>query len=229
LEKVWVELNRTSAVVEVSLSEAAAANSKKRADRWPGTPHALPLFDEGYSEEEQLPRRLEIEFLERRRKGRPVVILRCRGLNIGDRLTDNIEEADEYRYHDVFHLGHVAFLGWSPVIRSLLRCKRKSRPSVDEIEDGGRAQVIEEAISAIVFSRAKELRLFDDIDHLDYDLLKTIQMLVRGYEVEAVPLWQWEKAILASYRAFRSLKASKGGRVIVDLRRRRLEYLPPRR
>jgi hypothetical protein len=226
--KVWVELRRVSAVVKISLRDAARSNSRKRADRWPTNRNSLPRFDQGYPEEEQLPRRLEIEFLERRQGGRPVVILRSMGLNIGDRLTDNIGAPDGYRYHDVFHLGYVAFLGWSPVIRSLLRCKRKSRPSVDENQDGGRAQVIEEAVSATVFGRAKQLRFFEDINHLDYDLLKVIQMLVQGYEVDAVPLWQWEKAILTSYRSFRALKAFGGGRVIVDLRRRRLDYLPPR-
>jgi len=182
------------------------------------------LFDEGYPYEEQLPRQLEVRFLERKRRGRPVVILRINGLNVGDRLTDNIDEPDEYRYHDVFHFAHAAFLGWSPVIRSLLRCKRKSRPTVDENEDGGRAQVVEEAISAMVFSRAKELRFFEEIDHLDYDLLKSIQGLVRGYEVERVPLWQWEKAILRSYAVFRKLKARHGGRIFIDLRKRKLEY-----
>jgi hypothetical protein len=172
---------------------------------------------------------MEIEFLERMRKGKPVVILRSMGLNIGDRLTDNIEEADEYRYHDVFHFGYAAFLGWSPVTRGLLRSKRKSRPHVDENEDGGRAQVIEEAISALVFSRAKELRFFDRLDHLDFELLKNIQELVKGYEVERVPLWQWERAILRSYEVFRRLKAERGGRVAIDLHRRRLDYISLRR
>src|SRR5206468_5893490 len=100
LRKVWDELNKVAAVVRISLMDAASANVNKRSDRWPTKPRRLPLFDEEYPKEEQLPRRLEIEFLERRRKGRPVVILRYQGINIGDRLTDNIEEADEYRYHD---------------------------------------------------------------------------------------------------------------------------------
>ena len=226
--RVWAELDKVSEAAQIPLREAAGANVEKRADRWPTELRQLPLFDEGYPEEEQLPRQLEIEFLERVYEGRPVVIIRSRGLNIGDRLTDNIEEGDEYRFHDVIHFGHAAFLGWSPVIRSLLRCKRKSRPSVDENEDGGRAQVIEEAISAVVFSRAKELGFFEEIDHLDYDLLKNIQELVKGYEVDAIPLWQWEKAILKSYEVFRELKAKHGGRVLMDLQQRSLDYLGSR-
>ncbi len=73
-------------------------------------------------------------------------------------------------------------------------CKRKSDPRVDENQDGARARIIEEAVSAIVFSRAKETRFYDGIDQVDYDLLKTITEFVRGFEVQAVPLWQWEAA-----------------------------------
>jgi len=73
------------------------------------------------------------------------------GEKIGDELTDNAYKDDGYRFHDVFHSAYVAILGWSPVIRKLLKRKRKRKPRVDEVEDGGRAGVIDEAISAIVF------------------------------------------------------------------------------
>lgn len=226
LQSVWIELKQISDVAQIPLSAAARTNSRKRASRWPTRPSPLPRFDENYPFEEQLPRQMEVEFLERKRKDRPVVILRINGLNIGDRLTDNIEEADEYRYHDVFHFANAAFLGWSPVTRSLLRCKRKSEPTVDENEDGGRAGVIEEAISAVVFGRAKLLHFFEGVNHLDYELLKNIQGLTSGYEVEIIPLWQWEKAILKSYAVFRKLKANHGGRVRIDLQKRNIEYRP---
>ena len=51
----------------------------------------------------------------------------------------NIADADGYRYHDIFHIANAVFLGWSPVVRALLRCKRKSQPHIDENEDGARA------------------------------------------------------------------------------------------
>src|SRR6266540_2075579 len=224
LQTVWIELKQISDAAQIPLSAAARANSRKRSSRWPTRHSPLPRFDENYPFEEQLPRQVEVEFLERKRKGRPVVILRINGLNIGDPLTDNIEEADEYRYHDVFHFANAAFLGWSPVTRSLLRCKRKSKSTIDENEDGGRAGVIEEAISAVVFGRAKLLHFFEGVNHLDYELLKNIQGLTSGYEVEIVPLWQWEKAILKSYAVFRKLKANRGGRVRIDLQKRNIEY-----
>lgn len=60
-----------------------------------------------------------------------------------------------YRFHDVFHLAYAAVLGWSPVLRALLKCKRKSHPWLDENQDGARAILIEEGISTFVFNHAK--------------------------------------------------------------------------
>lgn len=147
--------------------------------------------------------------------------------DLGDRLTDNIDEPDFYRFHDIFHLAHAVYLGWSPILRVLLNCKRKSNPRVDENEDGARARLIEEAVSATVFSRAKETRFYDGIDQVDYDLLKTISEFVRGFEVDAVPLWQWEEAILNGYRVFRALRDDGSGTVTVDLVKRDLCYAAP--
>ncbi len=109
-------------------------------------------------------------------------------------------------------------------MRSLLKCKRKSDPLVDEHEDGARARIIEEAVSAIVFSRAKEMKYYDGIDHVDYDLLKAIQEFVQGFEVASVPLWQWETAVLEGYGVFRSLRDHGRGHVTLDMNRRELLY-----
>ena len=64
------------------------------------------------------------------------------------------------------------------MIRALLHCKRKSHPEVDEAQDGARAIILDEAVSATVFSHAKHLNFFEGIDHVDYDLLKSIRGLL---------------------------------------------------
>ena len=82
---------------------------------------------------------------------------------MGDRLTDNILEPDDYRFHDVFHYAYTAVLGWSPVMRALFKLKRKSQPKIDEAEDGARALLIEEGIATWIFGQAKKLEfLFRD-------------------------------------------------------------------
>ena len=227
LEAIWRALVRVAAGSGICLEHAAEKNLEKTRSRWPREPEPVPLFDDEYPEWEQIPRRLKVEFREMGSVEKPVVILRCNGLNLGDRLTDNIGVSDGYRFHDVFHFAHAVHLGWSPLLRSLLKCKRKSNREVDESEDGARARIIEEAVSATVFSRAKEVDYYGGIDRVDYDLLKTIQGFVKGFEVDRVPLWQWEEAILNGYRVFRELCKHKGGVVTLDLVERKLAYEAP--
>ena len=53
------------------------------------------------------------------------------------------------------------------MIRALLKVKRKSRPTVDENQDGARAQLVEESVSTWIFSHALELDYFRSINSLD--------------------------------------------------------------
>ena len=224
LETVWDCLLKVGDGATIDLAEAARTNLEKTQSRWPEKRILMPLLDQDFPEEEQLPRKLDVEFRRVRRSKTDSVVVRCNGLNFGDRLTDNIGEPDFYRFHDIFHLAYAVYLGWSPVIRALLRCKRKSKPEVDENQDGARARIIEEAVSVIVFSRAKEMADYDGVDHVDYDLLKAIQELIQGFEVAHTPLWQWETAILEGYRVFRRLREQGGGHVTVDMNQRELIY-----
>jgi NTP pyrophosphatase (non-canonical NTP hydrolase) len=226
LRHLWILLLCVCRSAAVDVKQAIAENVRKTTSRFSDERIYGGFFDEMFPEEEQLPRRLNIEFRERSHGQRSFVVLRCNGINFGDRITDNIQDPDWYRYHDIFHFSHAAHLGWSPVIRALLRCKRKSNAKVDEAEDGARAVILEEAIAAVVFSRAKQLRFFEGIDRVDYDLLKLVKEFVDGYEVQETPLWQWEIAILDGYRVFRQLRENRGGHVILNMERRELIYTP---
>ncbi|KAF1704822.1 hypothetical protein CSC66_04035 [Pseudoxanthomonas kaohsiungensis] len=216
-------LSRVAASFELNLNEVAAQNLAKIADRWPGDdPEYITPFDpvSDYPEYEQLPRNFTVEFDERANGGQKHVVQSIRGVFVGDRLTDNSVEEDGYRFHDVFHLAYVAHLGWSPVIRGLLKRKRKSMPHVDENQDGARAMIIEEGIATWIFNHAK-IRgdNFAGVERgqLAFGLLKQLRQMVRGYEVDACPLWQWEYAILDGFRVFRELYEAKRGRVHVDM------------
>ena len=143
---------------------------------------------------------------------------------IGEPLTDNILDPDGYRFHDVFHFAHAAILHWSPVFRALIKQKRKSDPEIDEAQDGGRAIVVEEGLTAWIFSRAKHLNFFDGQDPISFDLLKTVQQFVQGYEVDACPLSLWERAILDGYKVFRKVRENNGGIVVGNRAARTIEY-----
>jgi NTP pyrophosphatase (non-canonical NTP hydrolase) len=183
----------------------------------------LPTFDSEFLEEERLPRHFEIKITERK-SGRSH--LQWNGVFIGAPLTDNIRDRDGYRFHDVFHFAHAAILHWSPTFRALIQQKRKSNPLIDEAEDGGRAIVVEEGLTAWVFSRAKNLNYFRDQTSISFDLLKTVGQFVRGYEVAACPLALWERAILQGYEVFRQVRDNNGGVVVGNRDTRTIQYRP---
>jgi len=225
LVEIFRALLRAANDAGISLSECARKNLEKTSGRWaPALREYAPVFDETEDPEEQLPRHIEIDIAERTSGKKTYVRLQCRGINIGDRLTDNKIEQDDYRFHDVFHLGYAAILGWSPVIRALFKFKRKSKPLVDETQDGARAVLIEEGTATWIFNHACRLNYFASISSLDYSLLKAIKELVAGYEVERIPLWQWEEAILKGYEVFRSLREHRRGMVIADLSTHTLSF-----
>lgn len=183
----------------------------------------LPTFDDDFPKDEQIPQSFEIRITQRK-SGQSY--LQWNGVFIGDPLTDNSVDPDGYRFHDVFHLANAAILHWSPVFRGLIKQKRKSAPKIDEIQDGGRASVIEEGLSAWVFSRAKDLNFFEGHDKISFNMLKTIQQFVRGYEVEKCPLYLWERAILKGYEVFRQVRDNEEGIVIGNREERTIAYTP---
>jgi NTP pyrophosphatase (non-canonical NTP hydrolase) len=210
----------------VSLDDAVHLNLRKTFSRWPLAELYPPLADGDLSKDEQLPRRLEMIFREVEVNGKLYVIQTCNGIKIGDRLTDNKTEKDDYRFHDVFHIAYAVYLGWSPVLRALFRVKRKSDPELDENQDGARAILIEEGVATFVFGRGLARKLFRGIERVDFDTLKAVAELIRGYEVERCALWQWEKAILQGFRIFRSLKKARSGIVTADLEAHTLDFRP---
>lgn len=213
----------------LSLDDIAVASLVKAADRWKASPGAPLLFDRDYPETEQLPRRAVFTFSPTvLSDGREFITLHCDGQQVGDPLTDASRISDDYRLHDVFHIAYACVLGWSPVLRSLMRRKRKSTPHVDEAEDGGRAIAIEEGISALVFSYAARHDYLEGIEHLDNELLTTIGSMVSHLEVSARRAADWEQAILVGFTAWRQLHAAGGrGALSIDLQARTLEVLPP--
>lgn len=221
-------LARCASSFGLSLNEIANANLRKITDRWPGPhPQYVDPFDADEVPYEQLPRRFCVAFEERTNGGRRHVVQSIKGVFIGDRLTDNSVIEDGYRFHDVFHLAYVAHLGWSPAIRGLLKRKRKSKPEVDENQDGARAAIIEEGIATWIFNQGKDRGdFFEGVEHgqLAFGLLKQIRQMVQGYEVERCPLWQWERAILDGFKVFRDLYTAKSGYVFVDMTAHTIEF-----
>jgi NTP pyrophosphatase (non-canonical NTP hydrolase) len=206
----------------LKLSQVAEENLRKIDERWGSgrqpsiKPGESSAFDSLYQPNEQLPRKGIAEI-------RPVVdghtkriVTYVNGQRMGDHLTDNAWVEDGYRLHDIFHLACMTILGWSPVIRSGLKTKRKSDKGVDQVEDGGRAIVIEEGVSALVFSYGLRHNMLAGIHTLDYQLLRTIKQMTDHLEVRSRTAADWELTILRAYDVWRSATDRGGGRIEFD-------------
>jgi len=223
---LWYVAN-VAAKFGLKLDDVAHANLKKTRDRWVPQDAGSIEFDAEFEECERLPRRFEVELSEVNVKGRTKIRMRVNGKKVGDDLTDNADDPDGYRFHDVFHLGYVAVLGWSPVIRKLMKRKRKSNPQVDEVQDGGRAQVLDEGVAALVFDYAKEHRWLEGVTDLDYKLLRTIKGVTSLLEVRKRSIGDWQRAIIVGFDVWRQVLSSGGGRILVDQDTKSLTFLGP--
>lgn len=181
------------------------------------------FFDSDFPSKEQLPRIFDVDFEESISDSTPKVVMTIESRQIGNILTDNSYVDDGYRFHDVFHFSYVAILGWSPCVRKMLGKKRKSNEKVDEVEDGARAIITEEAASLLIYKYAQENNFFSG-NKVDSILLETITKLVSDFEVKKCSSLDWERAILKGYSAFRQLIKYKGGTIKVDMLNQNLTF-----
>jgi NTP pyrophosphatase (non-canonical NTP hydrolase) len=214
----------------LSLDQIATKNLTKVKDRWL-KPKASAAFDTGFPRSQQLPRTFRYTFAYRRvGRKKKIILLGSRGLQIGDALTDNAHKPDGYRFHDVMHFAFAALLGWSPVARRLLGRKRRNSPRIDEVEDGGRAAVIEEAIVAMLFDYIGcRISSTEGLNAVDTEMLRSIRRLTRGLEVSARTEREWETAIRRGYEVWRKVHEHDGGTILGNFYGRPFRFLPPNR
>lgn len=220
-------ISNVASKFDLSLSEIASENLVKVKQRWTGD-RSIPLtFDVGFPEGERIPRRFEVELVEDYKNASQFVKIQIDGEFFGEDLTDNSYDPDGYRFHDIFHFAFAAILGWSPVTRKLLSRKRKSYPQLDEVEDGGRAAVIEEGVAALAFDYARRHNFLDGVSVLDSQLLRMIQDMTSNLEVRECTTREWEQAILQGFNVWRAVLAAQGGRITVDLDERTICFVGP--
>lgn len=214
---------------DLNLDDVAKFNLAKVQERWDAANNRKQDLDGSSIETERLPRQMEVLFTEIDSGGRPMVQISVNGERIGSPLGDNSYDSDGYRFHDVFHLSYAALLGWSPNLRAFLKRKRKSQPLLDEVEDGGRARILEEAVVALAFDYARDHNFLSGVEQVDYRLLRTIKSMVGRLEVGRCSLAEWEAAILKGFEIWRQMMANRGGLVKIDLDESSIAYEPATR
>jgi NTP pyrophosphatase (non-canonical NTP hydrolase) len=216
---------------DLRLEDIAKSNLTKTRDRW-ASDGVYQLLDSRFPRAERLPRKFEYTFGYVTDHGRTKVVLRDkRGKQVGDPLTDNARMDDGYRFHDVFHLANAAILGWSPVTRGLIDRKRRSDKVYDEVEDGGRAAVIEEGIVASIYEYASRHQFLEGSKAVDWEVLRSVKRLAASVdlEVRTRSAGDWERAILVGYEVWRKVCDHDGGTIRGDLHKRAFEFVKGRR
>lgn len=221
----------------LSLDEIAEENRKKISFRQDHT-YRTALHDEEAPPEQRFPRRFEVAFVT---IGAGRSRMYFEGRQLGNELTDNAYSDDGYRFHDVMHLANAAILGWSPVLRNLMGRKRKFDPRIDEVEDGARALIVEEAVIKAIHSEGLRLvgnrygpvdpneeprPLFGDPSDLTFQFLKFVHNFTDGLEVFNNRYGEWERTIVEGHAIFQSLRVHQQGTVVVDLEKRSLGFRP---
>ena len=204
----------------ISLAEAAKKNLAKIQSTFSQTSSVPRYYDAKFPREQQLPRQLMLRFV----CDSDNKLLVYRGeQSIGDALSDNAYEDDGYRFHDAFHMAYAAMLGWSPVLRRLLKTKRKESAKTDEVEDGARGGMTEELVSLHVYMSSRGSN-YEDPDAIDIKVLRTVRAMVGNLEVSNRTDIEWRRAISQGFKVFNKLEKNKGGFVSYDMRNRTIQY-----
>ena len=211
---------------DINLNEVAEENLKKTKERWCKPSKKRILYDESLSLKQQLPRNFSYNF---HHQNDTLVIMDTKTQKeIGDKLTDNSYKDDGYRYHDVMHMAFMAYFGWSPVFRKLLRKAKiieNRSGQQSEVEDGGRAQIIEEAIVQATYIHAdKNNFLREKSSTVDWKLLKFIKQMTADLEVKDRTEYEWDEALKLGLKNWCQLKKNNGGIIEGDLKKAIIRY-----
>ena len=207
----------------LDLDRIAKENLAKTEDRWHEPEKKKKLYDESLPKNQQLPRNFSYTFTHEEVKGeqRLVITDNETGEKFGAALKDNAYEDDGYRFHDIMHLAFAVHLGWSPVWRKLLLDAKKlvKRPGkIDDAEDGGRPQVIDEGIVHAAYVYADQHKGFlAGVGAVDWQLLRHIKQMTAKLEVKDRSTWEWNRALVDGFSIWRKLREYKRGVVSGDL------------
>lgn len=217
----------------LDLDQIAKNNITKTEGRWHEPGKRKPIYDENLPTNQQLPRTFSYTFSHREVKGENRLVLTDNKTknDLGAALKDNAYEDDGYRFHDIMHLAFAVHLGWSPVWRKLLvdqkQIIKRTPAAVDDAEDGGRPQVIDEGLVHAAYVYADAHNFLEGVKAVDWHLLNHCKQMTAKLEVRSRSEWEWNKALIEGFKVWRKLRQHNGGIVEGDLINGTLIYKIP--
>lgn len=237
-EIVW-HLSALASLNNLNLSEIIASLKEKTSFRNFNGRKTL-RHDADCDLQERFPKEFKIQFDTVSQGVSQMIWVRPDGYHtkLGALLRDNDHGGDGYRFHDAMHIAFAVYLGWSPNLRKFMALKRKSKPKIDEIEDGGRAQILEEMVILAVHTHAKKITVFQKADlneseltnpladptSLSFEFVRNLRDLTQGYEVHKNTQQEWEQAIRIGYEMFHLLRENEGGVLTANTQEPRLDF-----
>ena len=110
------------------------------------------------------------------------------------------------------------------LLRNNEQLNNRTPEQLDDAEDGGRAQVIEEAIVAAAYVYAEDHAFLEGATTVGSDLLRHIERMTRNLEVRNRTGWEWNRALIEGFNIWRQLKENGGGYVVGKLEKPSLEF-----
>jgi NTP pyrophosphatase (non-canonical NTP hydrolase) len=237
-EIIW-HLSALAGLYKLQLSDIISLTQEKASFRNP-TDQPGPRHDSGV-EGQRFPDRFEVHFVDTGDEKSEMywvaddIIVK----KLGATLTDNDHEGDGYRFHDVIHVAFAVHLGWSPNLRAFMGLKRRGNAKIDEVEDGGRAKILEETIILQIHLQAEAYNQYlseagSELDGSPYrypdamgfEFLRRLHDLTIGHEVHENPKQDWEQAIRNGYEHYYTLREANGGIIAIDMQARTMEFRP---
>ena len=117
-------------------------------------------------------------------------------------------------------------MAWSPTVSGVPGRARQYGAEIARVLDSTRP-LGEEGVAALAFDYARRHRMLEGVSVLDSQLLRTIKDMTSHLEVTQCTTGEWEQAILQGFKAWRSVLEVRGGRITIDLDKRRIDYLGP--
>ncbi len=239
-EIIW-HLSALASLYDLTLSDILSLTQKKARFRNPQNKPG-PRHDRKKKKKnpnERFPDRFEVHFVDKGDAGASMFWVEDERVikKLGATLTDNDRNGDGYRFHDVMHIAFAVHLGWSPNLRAFMGLQRRSSLVTDQVEDGGRAKILEEAVILEIHQRAKgfedyfpkaekaiQVSPYDFPDAMSFEFLRRLHELCDGHEAYQNPKQDWERAIRDGYDCYHKLRAASGGIIAVNMIERTLTF-----